>query len=494
MGVFVSDPVGFAKELSSSVSDSTVQRAVSEALAELAAAPKRRARPERALLWQAVLAQKFELLDKYAVDFPPFDLRDSGFQITAPPIGFGRHVELPALPKNPTNILGRVVDFPFGVPASVVSSNSVWLEHFAARGADILTYKTVRSKARERHPWPNWAFLPDDLAISPGQTIPATTVPEGYWPSDRSRVSMANSFGVPSMDPKEWQADVAKAHDAIEGKNRILIVSVIATDAPTVEEMANDYLETARLALSAGAHAIELNLSCPNTRGETTSDLFRDVSATRAVVQRVRSGLGEDAKLVLKLGYLDGAGLDNLFEGVSQFVDGFAAINTIPVPIHRSDGSQYFPGESRREAGISGFAIRKWGLEVVRSLARLRAERPTSYRPLTILGMGGVLTPDDALQYYDAGADGVLSCTGLFLDPRLAVSTRLRWPAHEHRVQAQDLLRQAFKAQAQGQHQKAERVLSKAVDTSPGLLPSLLSAGKPDKELRRLLASLRDRD
>src|SRR5206468_2823887 len=152
-----------------------------------------------------------------------------------------------------------------GVPASVLTATADWIEYYARRGFNVLTYKTVRSALRDAHSKPNWVFL-NDLTepLEPGQT-PETYGDALVWPRDPNAFSMANSFGVPSFAPEIWQKDVSKAVASLRS-GQVLIVSVMGTwEDFKGPELIKDFVNVARMAKGAGAPAIELNLSCPNT-------------------------------------------------------------------------------------------------------------------------------------------------------------------------------------------------------------------------------------
>jgi dihydroorotate dehydrogenase len=103
-------------------------------------------------------------------------------------------------------------------------------------------------------------------------------------------------------------------------------------------------------------------------------------------------------------------------------LDGIVAINTFSARVLDADGESTFPGRPR--AGVSGSAIKGLGQEVVKNLVALRGEFKRSHNDFTILGVGGVITPEDALEYLNLGADGVESCTGAFLNPNLGLLIR----------------------------------------------------------------------
>jgi dihydroorotate dehydrogenase (NAD+) catalytic subunit len=99
-------------------------------------------------------------------------------------------------------------------------------------------------------------------------------------------------------------------------------------------------------------------------------------------------------------------------------VAGFSAINAVPYPVVDAAGAPALPGAGRARAGVCGAAIRPMGLDVVRRLAALRAGSGARWG---IIGVGGVMTPDDYLAYRAAGADVVQAAAGPMWRPRLAL-------------------------------------------------------------------------
>jgi dihydroorotate dehydrogenase (NAD+) catalytic subunit len=157
---------------------------------------------------------------------------------------------------------------------------------------------------------------------------------------------------------------------------------------------AADYAETcARL---DGIEAIELNLSCPNVdeaadsaaeivaacRGATQLPLFAKLSAAHPDV-------GEVARAVAAAG-ADGLSLINTLRGVA--LDG-----------------RLRPALARGSGGLSGPSLKPIALHAV-SVCREATGLP-------IVGMGGVQTGRDALEFAACGALDVALGTVLFADP-----------------------------------------------------------------------------
>jgi dihydroorotate dehydrogenase (NAD+) catalytic subunit len=160
-----------------------------------------------------------------------------------------------------------------------------------------------------------------------------------------------------------------------------------------------------RLADSAGAHAFELNVSCPNVTAGGT-----EFGADRAVLSRlVRDARAATTKpLFVKLSPtledIVGAAKAALDAGA----DGLTLVNTHPGLVvdveHRRPALGFGPG------GVSGPGLLPIGV-----LATSKVYRATK---APIIGLGGVATAQDALQYIIAGAAAVGVGTAALRDPR----------------------------------------------------------------------------
>jgi len=331
--------------------------------------------------------------------------------------------------KHPRTLLGQPVGYPIGVPASPLTANAERIAGLAAQGLNVLTYKTVRSEAREAFPDPNWFFVEGMRHPLPVEAAREETTVQvsGTKPPNAGPYSMVNSFGMPSQDPAEWIPDIEAAVKALRDE-QILIVSVVGTyESYKGDALLDDFVEVARLAESAGAKAIELNLSCPNTLAEDGrgmgKPLCENPEHTRAIVQAVKKGLRLDTKLVAKLGYLVPIRLAEVVEQIADQVDAIAGINTWQVTVTDTKGNPAFRGtpddsdRDRPEAGLSGIAIRDLALDFVRELALLRRERGWSF---DIIGMGGVMNTHDVRALMASGADAVQATSVIANDVRFA--------------------------------------------------------------------------
>jgi dihydroorotate dehydrogenase (NAD+) catalytic subunit len=154
----------------------------------------------------------------------------------------------------------------------------------------------------------------------------------------------------------------------------------------------------------AGLDAIELNVSCPNVSHGL--DLGIDPDAVGRVVRRVRAvcPVPVIAKLTPNVtdivavaraaaeGGADAVSLINTFRGMAV------------------DWRRRRPILANDVGGLSGPAVKPLALRMVWDVARALPELP-------IIGIGGIATADDALEFLVAGASAVQVGTATFYDP-----------------------------------------------------------------------------
>lgn len=378
-------------------------------------------------------AGRQSLLRKYALKFPAYNILEQFFEGSVVPQGPRLDVP-PKYPHGQWTLFGKKIGFPIGIPASVLTNNFEWVQYFYNAGFCVLTTRTVRSRPHDANPSPNWVFASSigqpwglDNPVPPVPSMPHVTADLSDWvDAGSSDVSTCNSFGVPSVEPAVWMNDLRRSMAHIQ-PGQILIASVMGDvyerdldDAAVMVELQDDFVRVARMAESCGVEHIELNLSCPNGLAEDLIDgvkppLCYDISRTVAVIKAVRQALTRDTKLVAKLSYMPEDSLGELLAQVGHLLDGVAGINTIPAQVTTKDGTPTFG--TRAVAGVSGVAVRNYGLDFVRSLVKVRMRLGLNYE---VLGMGGVTDEGSFREMYEAGASAVMSASGAFANPFLA--------------------------------------------------------------------------
>jgi dihydroorotate dehydrogenase len=325
-------------------------------------------------------------------------------------------------PTSKSNQLGHTfldnpVTSPFGIPAGPLI-NGRFVKAALDRGFDIPVYKTVRTHNYPCHPWPNVLAVTVENDLVPNRTLVAS---HDYI----EPLSITNSFGVPSFDPEFWQPDMADAAKHA-GPGQVVVGSFQGTlpESGSVDAYVNDFALGARLVKETGVKVIEVNLSCPN---EGTANLLCfDTYRSRQVVEAIKNELGS-VPLVIKLAYFsDESRLEAFLREVGPVVQGIQSINTISAEIVDEDGQQALPGEGRLRSGVCGSAVKWAGLAMTQRLYRLREVLGLSY---TIIGVGGVGSPEVFDEYRRAGADAVMSATAAMWNPNLACE--IKEQAHE---------------------------------------------------------------
>lgn len=183
-------------------------------------------------------------------------------------------------------------------------------------------------------------------------------------------------------------------------------VPVIANVAGfTVEE----YVEVAeRLSAAPGVAAIELNISCPNvdSEGEMFGLNARDAAEVTEAVRMVC-----DVPLIVKLSpnVTDIAEIARAVVGAGA--DALSLINTIPGMV--IDLKRRRPYLANLTGGLSGPAIRPIALRMVYQV-RQAVDVP-------LIGIGGIATAEDALQFLMAGASAIQVGTATFVNPNAPI-------------------------------------------------------------------------
>lgn len=312
--------------------------------------------------------------------------------------------------------LGHKLYSPFGIAAGSLPTS----RHTGAAfryGYDVVVYKTQRSGVFPCNPFPNVVGikLEGDLTLEKMQEPQLGTY---EYTNDLSKLTITNSFGVPSRSPEVWGEDYRAATSGA-GKGQLLIMSVVGTirEGASAEDYYDDFATAAREAKDAGAEVVEINLSCPNVATEGVICYSKD--AVHEICKRAKAAIG-DTPLIIKVGYYtpdQQALLEEIIESVKEYIACISAINTLPAAVVDEDGKQFLPGEGRLKSGTCGAGIKWAGLDMVRRLDALRKAKGYNYE---IIGVGGVMTPDDFTEYREAGADVVQSVTGAMWNPELA--------------------------------------------------------------------------
>ena len=171
----------------------------------------------------------------------------------------------------------------------------------------------------------------------------------------------------------------------------------------TIEE----YIEVTRKFDDSPIDAIEINISCPNVKeggvafGNDPDMSARVVEACRGVTKK---------PLITKLSPNQTDIAENARRCIEAGSDAFAVINTLMGMAIDIEAQKPFIGNN--QGGLSGPAIKP-----VAVLKTHQVYQVTKAHNIPIIGQGGVLTAEDAIEFLLAGASAVGVGTALFYDP-----------------------------------------------------------------------------
>jgi len=155
-----------------------------------------------------------------------------------------------------------------------------------------------------------------------------------------------------------------------------------------------------------GVDAFELNVSCPNVRAGGL-EFGADETSLRAVVSGCRGATRKP--LFVKLSPALGDIVSAARVAVDSGADGITLVNTLPGLVIDVDGRR--PALGFGSGGVSGRELLPVGV-----LATAKVRKAVS---VPLIGVGGVASAEDVLQYMIAGASLVGIGTAALRDPRL---------------------------------------------------------------------------
>ena len=233
--------------------------------------------------------------------------------------------------------------------------------------------KTLTLKPRKGNPGPRTCETPAGMLNSIGLENPGADV------FIKEKLPFLKKIGVP------------------------IIMSVASEEEP------EEFLElVARLNIIEAVAAIELNISCPNVRGKT-SLIAQDPEATYKIVQQVRKVTNKT--LITKLSP-NVASISDIAKSAEEAgSDAVSLVNTLyGMSI---DVEQRKPKIAAGIAGLSGPAIRPVAVRMVWEVFN-KVKIP-------IIGMGGIMDVQSALEFIISGASAVSIGTANFINPKISV-------------------------------------------------------------------------
>jgi dihydroorotate dehydrogenase (NAD+) catalytic subunit len=170
-----------------------------------------------------------------------------------------------------------------------------------------------------------------------------------------------------------------------------------------------EYVRLARALEEAGLDAIEMNVSCPNVKKGGIA-FCTDLKGLGRLIKRVRNAV-RSAVLIVKLSPSAADIREPARVAEEAGADALSLINTIPgmaVDLRRRA-----PVLKNVTGGLSGPAIKPIALRMV--------WEASAAVKIPVIGMGGIMTAEDALEFMLAGATAVAVGTANFINPSAAL-------------------------------------------------------------------------
>jgi dihydroorotate dehydrogenase (NAD+) catalytic subunit len=233
------------------------------------------------------------------------------------------------------------------------------------------------------------AVIPKGVSLAPWAGNPGPRACE-------SQGGLINAIGLENMGIDRF---LQEALPPLKARGATVGVNVLGAEA-------RDYPRLCEMAAGSGADFVELNVSCPNLRRGGLP--FGSDPATLGGIVRDSARAAGHVPVVPKLPPLvpDIAALAAVAEG-----NGARAISLInSVPAMAIDPGSRRPRLANVTGGLSGPPVKPLALRQVYLAA--------SAVSIPVIGLGGILSAEDALEFFLAGAAAIQVGTATLQDPR----------------------------------------------------------------------------
>lgn len=233
--------------------------------------------------------------------------------------------------------------------------------------------------------FPYAAYVPKTVTLEPRAGNPPPRVTE-------TAAGMINAIGLANPGVEAWLESL----DELEALRQPLIVSVGGSAAAHYAAVvrAVETWAAGRAGAPPRVGGYELNVSCPNVAGGL--QIGADAAATAEVVAAVRAETARPVFTKLTPNVADV--LPVAGAALAAGSSGLALVNTFKAMV--LDPASLRPFLGNRTGGLCGPAIKPIALRMV-------AEVATAFPGVPLIGMGGVVSGLDALEFIACGATAV---------------------------------------------------------------------------------------
>ena len=209
---------------------------------------------------------------------------------------------------------------------------------------------------------------------------------------------MLNSIGLENKGVNDFLKEKAPFLKKLKTK---VVVSIAGETERELKELAE------RVSASGAADAIELNLSCPNIKGRGI--IAQDARAVAALTKAAKRAAKLPLMAKLSPNVTDIREIAKAAEGAGA--DAVCLVNTFPAMA--VDINQRRPILGNTTGGLSGPAIKPIALKMVWDAH--------SAVKIPIVGIGGIMTAEDAIEFILCGATAIQVGTANFVNPRITL-------------------------------------------------------------------------
>ena len=230
-------------------------------------------------------------------------------------------------------------------------------------GASAVVTKSIGLESREGYPNPTFAELEHGIL---------------------------NAMGLPNSGINEFEGEIRKLKES----NVPIIGSIFGSNS-------HEFVELSKKMQNYGVNALELNMSCPHAKGYGL-EIGSDPKLVREITSKVKESTNIPVFVKLSSNLTDIVEIAKSAEDGNA--DGIVAINSVKAM--KIDLELKMPVLANKTGGYSGMAIKPIGIRCVYEIAK-NVDIP-------IIGVGGVTTGEDALEYIMAGASAVQIGSGVY--------------------------------------------------------------------------------
>jgi dihydroorotate dehydrogenase (NAD+) catalytic subunit len=242
-------------------------------------------------------------------------------------------------------------------------------------------------------------FITKSITLKPRKGNPDPRIVE-------TDAGMLNAIGLANIGLERFTKEKLPILRKMSASGTAVFVSAAGE---TIEEYAA-IIE--RLSEEKAIAGFELNISCPNVKMGGIS-FGTEPATVEEITETAKKAAGEKILMVkLAPAVTDISAIARA--AIDGGADALSLINTFTAMVIDIETAR--PALANRTGGLSGPAIKPIAVYLVNKVYREAAQKAN----IPILGMGGIRTASDAIEFMIAGATAVAVGTGNFLEPDCA--------------------------------------------------------------------------